>query len=270
MKWAALTFATVVMGATGLLAENALSYDAVRFDQHLGAKVPLTTEFTDTAGVRGLLGSYFRGKPMVLYFGYARCPQLCAIVADSTVAALRQIRPEVGRDFSVVSVSIDPNETALEAKHRETEAVRRYGHPSGGLTGWNFLTGNEASIRALTDAVGFHFVYDPRSRQYAHPSGFVVLTPEGMISRYFLGIDFAPAELAQALTQAQKGNAGSRTLELLLLCFRGEEMSGRYGTLIWRVLGGAVALTVIALAGGIGWMLRQERCASTARESPPC
>lgn len=233
---------------------------AVRFEQRVGEPLPLATEFVDTAGARRPLRDSFRGQPVVLYFGYARCPQLCSVVSDGTVAALRQIRAEVGRDLSVISISVDPDETLAAARARQGDAVHRYGNPRA-ADGWHFLRGDEAAIRAVADAAGFRYVYDARSRQYAHPSGFVVVRPDGVIARYFLGVDFPAREVAQAIDDAAHNRPGRRALDLLLLCFRGEGAGGRYTPIIARVLAVAVGLTVLALGGGIAWMLRRERLA---------
>ena len=239
----------------------------VGFEQRIGARLPLAAALVDAAGERHALGDYFHdGKPVVLYFGYARCPQLCSVVADGTVSALRQIKPTVGTDLAVISISVDPSETLAENKQRETDTVRRYGH-AGSSAGWDFLTGSETAIRAIADAIGFHYTYDPRSKQYAHPSGFVVVTPDGVVSRYFLGVDFVPTEVAQSLARAANGQTGKSVVDLLLLCFRGGAIGGRYGAIIWRTLGVAVGLTVFALAGGIAWMLRQERRTCAAAEA---
>jgi protein SCO1/2 len=238
----------------------------VRFEQRLGAQLPLATEFTDTVGNPHALSDYFGRRPVVLTFGYARCPQLCSVVADATVAAVRAIRPEVGRDFDVIAISVDPHETLAAAAARETDAIRRYGETRS-RDGWHFLLATEPAIRAVADACGFRYTYDPRSRQYAHPSGFVVLTPDGRVSRYFLGLDFPPAEVAQALARAARGQTGPPALEVLLRCFRGGGIGGRYGAVIWRALQIAVAFTVIVLGVGTGRMLRDERRARVAKEA---
>ncbi len=230
----------------------------VRFEQRLGATLPLAAEFVDTEGTQHPLRDFFHGRPVVLYFGYARCPQLCPVVADGAVAALRQIRAEVGRNLEVVAISLDPEETPAESRARQADAVHRYGHPAS-ASGWHFLRGDEPAIRAVADAAGFHYDYDPRSRQYAHPSGFVVVRPDGAIARYFLGVDFPARDVAQAIDDAAHNRSGRPVLDLLLLCFRGENAGGRYTALIARVLALTVVFTVLALGGGVAWMLRRER-----------
>lgn len=240
-----------------LQAAPASPLDAVRFEQRIGNRLPLETQVVDPDGVERPLGAYFRDRPVVLYFGYAACPQLCSLVADGTVAALRQIAPAVGQSVDVVAVSIDPGETAAAARGRVTEAIHRYGDPAS-VAGWHYLRGSEAAVRAITDAAGFHFIHDSRSNQYGHPSGFVVVTPAGVISRYFLGVDFDATDTARAIHRAAEGKTGEPVLDLLLRCFRGDGSVGPYGVLIRRVLATGVIGTVLILAGSIGWMLRAE------------
>jgi protein SCO1/2 len=250
----------ILAAVTPAHAADAPFGGAVRFEQRIGEALPLATEFVDATGVRHPLGDFFDGKPVVLYFGYARCPQLCSVVGDGTVAALRQIRADVGRDLTVVSISLDPEETPAAARGRQNDAIHRYGNPRS-AAGWHFLRGDDAAIRAIADAAGFHYVYDPRSRQYAHASGFVVVRPDGIISRTFFGVDFPAPEVAQAIDDAAHNRAGRRALDLLLLCFRGEGAGGRTTAIIARVLAVAVVLTVFTLGSGIAWMLRRERLA---------
>ena len=248
----------LLSGAVRLAAEPSPD---VAFEQRIGAQLPLAAQFSDATGARHALGDYFHGKPVVLYFGYARCPQLCTIVADGTVTALRQIRPSVGPDLEVVALSIDPTETVQENAARKSDAIHRYGDLRR-AAGWHFLTGEESQIRAVTDACGFRYWFDARSRQYAHPSGFVVVTPAGVVSRYFLGVDFEPAEVARAVERAARYRTDVPVVDLVLRCFRGDGIGGRYGAIIWRILIAAVSLTVLALAGAVTWMLRQERRAA--------
>lgn len=266
-----VAFAAMIVGiglnaAEPLAAARGDGTENVRFEQRIGARLPLETPWRDTAGKTHVLGEFFHARPVVLYFGYAACPQLCAVAADETVTALRQIRPQVGREVEVVMLSIDPTEGVVAARERELDALRRYGDPAA-RAGWHYLRGSREAIAAVTAAAGFHFVYDPRSKQYAHPSGFVVVTPGGVVSRYFLGVDFQPVEVASAIKRAGAGKTGAPAANFLLRCFRGDGIAGRYGGLIWRVLMVAVSVTVLLLAGGVGWMLYEERRARRATEA---
>ncbi len=248
-------FSLLILSA--VLARGA-AMPGVSFEQRVGESLPMTAVFHDTEGRVQPLGAWFRGKPVVLWFGYARCPQLCAVVADGMVSVLRPLQASAGTDFDVLMISIDPAETAEAARANRAETLGHYGRQSA-AQGWHYLTGDPTAIRGTAEAAGFHFAYDPRSGQYAHPSGFLILTSRGQISAYFPGIDFAPKEVAAALARARDGGIGQKVADFLLVCFRGDGIGGRYGVIIWRTLGTAVTLTVLALGGGIGAMLWSER-----------
>ena len=233
-----------------------------RYEQRIGARLPLATPLADELGRSAPLGGIFADRPVLLVFGYYKCPQLCSVLARGVVDSLRELRPSVGRDFDLAYVSIDPTDTPADARIERATAVRAYGR--GGTEGWHYLTGPAPAVRAVAEAAGFNYRYDPVTRQYSHPSGFVVLTPQGVVSQYFLGIDFDRKDIAAALERAGRGETGRPAYDLVLECFRGDFIAGRYGRLIWRVLEASVTLTVLALFGGIGWMLRQERAAARA------
>lgn len=246
----------LLAGGGRLAAQVPLSYE-----QRIGNPLPLATPLVDELGRNVPLADCFAGRPLLLIFGYYKCPQLCSVVERGTIDALRELGPTVGRNFDVAYLSIDPTDTPADARIQRATAVRAYGR-GGATAGWHYLTGPAPAVRAVADAAGFSYRYDPVTRQYAHPSGFVVVTPQGVVSRYFLGIDFRPREVADALGRAGRGETGAPVFNLVLECFRGDFITGRYGRLIWRALQVAVGLTVLALFGGIGWMLRQERAAA--------
>jgi protein SCO1/2 len=240
---------------------------APEFEQRIGQTLPLDTVFLDEHGAARPLRAFFGKGPVVLYFNYFRCPQLCSVVADGTVDVLRRLEATVGRDYSVVSISIDPTDTVAMAAVQQQQAVGRYGR-TGATTGWHTLTGGEAAIRAVTAAAGFHFTYDPRSQLYAHPSGVIIVTPTGIVSRYFLGVDFPGPDMATALTRAAANQTGAPVFNLLFVCFQGDGPTGRYGRLIWVVLSISVALTVAGVFGGVAWMLyREHQVRARAKES---
>jgi protein SCO1/2 len=229
----------------------------VRFTQRLGSSLPLDVVLVDSLGRRAPLREWFRGQPVLLWFGYAHGPQLCGVIADGMVTSLRRLRPTVGRDFDVIRVSIDPEETTMEAEGDRASVIGQYGRTGAGA-GWHYLTGDARSIGAVASAAGFGYRKDSRNRQFAHPSGFLVVTPSGRVSAYFLGVDFSADEIAKALEGARTEGIGARVYDLVLVCFRGDAIGGRYGVLIWRALWVAVLLTVTLLGGGIGRMLWRE------------
>ena len=227
------------------------------FEQRIGQTLPLQRVFVDEHGAARPLQAYFGQRPVVLIFNYFRCPQLCSVVADGALDALRRLDASIGRDFSVVSISLDPTDTAAMAAVQQQQDVGRYGR-TGAAAGWHTLTGSSVAVRAVADAAGFHFTYDPASNLYGHPSGMIVVTPQGVVSRYFLGVDFPASELATALTRAAANQTGEPVFNLLFICFQGGGPAGLHGRLIWIVLTVSVALTLVGVFGGVGWMLWRE------------
>jgi protein SCO1/2 len=239
----------------------------VRFEQHIGRQLPMDCPVVDETGRACKFGSFFDGKPVVLFFNYFRCPELCSLVASGAIDALRQLRPSIGRDYEVVSVSIDPSDTPDMARTQHEQDVGRYGRTGSGA-GWHTLVGTPASIQALTSAAGFFYRFDERSRQYSHPSGLVLVSPRGVVSRYFLGIDFPTKDFDLALRRAGQNELGRPVFNLLFICFDGTSPQGRYGRIIWSVLWASVALTVASVFGGIGWMLWREHMYRAKPEGP--
>jgi protein SCO1/2 len=230
---------------------------SVGFEQRIGESLPLEARFTGSDGVARPLREYLGGKPAVLIFNYFRCPEMCSLVSSGSIDALRHLKLSAGSDFVVITVSIDPTDSAEMARVRRLQDIAHYGRPGAGR-GWHTLVGNFSSISALAKAAGFHFAYDPGSRQYAHPSGLIVVTPRGVVASYFMGIDFDASRLAEALHRAAENRTGESVFSLVFICFQGGEHEGRYGRLIWTILYVAVAGTAAALFGGIGLMLARE------------
>jgi len=251
-------FVALVAFTSSTRAALAPAAPGVNFEQRLGEKLPLDLGFHDETGQPVRLRNYFGNKPVVLLFGYSRCPQLCSVIANGMVETLRNVRSSVSKDYSVVYVSIDPTDTARDLAALKRRDVGRYGRTGAGR-GWHCLSGEGPAIQRLTNAAGFHYTFDPRQKLYAHASGFIVATPDGRISRYFLGVDFGTKDVAKALARAAEGKTGDSVFNLLLVCARGLGVTGRYGRIIWATLEVSVTITVIVVFGGIGWMLREER-----------
>lgn len=237
----------------------------VSFEQNLKERVPLNATFRDESGKPVRLGAFFGARPVVLVPAYYRCPNLCTVVINAMLESVRNLRQNAGRDFEIVIVSIDPQEDAALAQAKKQTYVTRYGRP-GSQQGWHFLTGDKSSIEQLCRAVGYHYVYDPVSKQYAHPSGVVILTPEGVISRYFLGIEYPPKEFNQALVAASQNKTGTLAERLLLLCFHYDPNTGRYTLIIRRALQIGGIGTIAAVVGMI-FALGRKRSNADAR--PP-
>ena len=223
----------------------------VGIDQRLNQQVPLDLEFRDEAGRAVPLSNFFHGKPVLLALVYYRCPMLCTQILNGVVGSLKAVAFNPGRDFEVVSISFDPKDTPELAASKKQTYLRRYGR-GGTANGWHFLTGDEAPIKALTDAVGFHYKYDAATQQFAHASGIMLLTPQGRLSRYFYGVEFAPRDVRLGLVEASQNQIGNVADEVLLFCYHYDAATGKYGAVAMNMvrLGAAIFFLV-----GAGWML---------------
>jgi protein SCO1/2 len=231
---------------------------SVTFEQNLNSQINRDLRFRDENGGDVRLGDYLGKKPVVLVLGYYQCPMLCTLTLNGLVQAMEDMKWSVGREFDIINVSIDPRETPALALAKKRNYLKKYGR-SGADAGWHFLTGDEPAIRALTTEAGFKYVFDPASKQYAHPSGLVILTPDGKISRYLFGVTYHASDLFAALHDASGEKIGSPIQRLILLCFHYNPITGKYGAAIMftvRILG---ATTVIGLAWLIILLTRREK-----------
>lgn len=232
--------------------------EGVGIQQRLNATIPQNLSFRDEQGHAVRLGDYFGRVPVVLTFNYFDCPMLCPLELNDLLRAMRAVSPDAGKDFLVLSVSIDAHDAPARAAEKEQWYVERYGRPHG-AEGWHFLTGEQPAIDALTEAVGFHYQRDAKSGQMAHAPGLVVATREGRLSRYLLGLEYSPRDLQFALMDAADGRIGSLTEQLLLFCFHYDPEAGRYNFVILRAVRAAGILTVLGLAAFMTTLIRRER-----------
>ncbi len=254
-----LPYFLLLLALTHSVLARGLSPDDLKrvgYDQHIGRPISRALTFQESDKRTVALRDLFNSKPTLLVLGYYQCPMLCTLINDGMIEALQELRFNVGRDFNVINVSIDPHERPALAADKKKEYLTRYGRP-GAAQGWHFLTGDEQSIAQLANEAGFRYKYDSESQQYAHPSGFIVLTPDGRISRYFFGVNFEPAKLRSAIIAASNGQEGSVIKELILLCCRYNPITGKYGALILNVLRVAGIGTVLLLAWWISVMCRR-------------
>lgn len=230
----------------------------VGFDQHLNQLLPLDVEFADEHGRRVKIGDYFGTRPVVLAFVYYGCPMLCLQSLSSLGSTLGVMSETPGEDFEVVNISIDPRETPSLALEKKAHYVERSGKPSI-AKGWHYLTGTDANIKRLAAAAGFRYTWDDTVKQYAHPAGIVVATPQGKVSRYLFGIDYGPRDLRLALLDASEEKISSPLERALLYCYHYDPATGRYSLAIMRLVQVAGAATVLSLGTLIFVWTRRER-----------
>ncbi|MGH9956014.1 MAG: SCO family protein [Pyrinomonadaceae bacterium] len=236
----------------------------VGIDQKLNSQLPLDLIFRNENGEVVKLGNYFGKKPVVLALVYYECPMLCTQVLNGMVSAFKVLAFKPGEEFDVVTVSFDPRETStLAAAKKKTyigylpEAKRL---PA--TNGWHFLTGDQDSIRRLTETVGFHYTFDEATNQFAHASAIMVATPEGKLARYFYGIEYSPKDLRLGLVEASQNKIGSTVDQLLLYCYHYDPATGKYGAVVMNMIRlGGVATLIVMIAG---FLILRRRTASQA------
>ena len=235
------------------------------FVQNPGGSVPADAAFVSSEGHTLPLGRLFGQRPIILALGYFHCPSLCSVVRDDLLDVLSHTGMTAGRDYDFVTISIDPAETPADAASAEADDAARYpaaeepGSGHVGRAGWHFLVGDAAAVAGVADAVGFRSRYDVHLKQFLHPAGLVVLTPDGRVSSYVLGAGYHAGDLRTAVAIASTGGIGKAALPLLLLCFHFDAATGRYTLAIMKVIRLAGFVTVLTIATVLLLAFRRER-----------
>lgn len=227
--------------------------EGVGITEHLGEVIPLELTFTDESGHAGKLSEFFKpGRPVILTLNYYRCPMLCTLTLNGLVDALNELDWSGGKEFEIVTVSINPDEKPDLADVKKQAYLTQYKRESA-KSGWHFLTGDARSIELLTKAVGFGYRFDPISGDFAHTSTIMFVTPEGKMSRYMNDVKFKPRDVKLALIEASEGAIGSPMDKFLLfMCFHYDPQSGSYAASAVKIMKMGGALTAVLLAAGIG------------------
>jgi protein SCO1/2 len=268
-RWHAVAASFTIAAALGFAAPAGLRaqprpmatkvFNDVGIKQNLGGQIPLDLKFTNERGEQVELADYFGTKPVILSLVYYKCRMLCPQVLEGLTGTLRTLEDmNIGREFSVLSVSFDHREGPADAVERKKKYIDEYNRP-GAADNWHFLTGDSVSIAKLADAVGFMYLYDAKTGQYAHASGLMVATPEGKLSRYLYGIEYKADDLRFSLMDASHEKIGRAVDQLLLLCYHYDPTTGKYGLVVTNLLraGGALAILII---GGFIWInIRREK-----------
>lgn len=234
----ALCTATLLAAAVGPQPILPPRLQGIGIVQHLNAPLPLNTTFRDETGRTVPLRAYFGKRPVLLTLVYYTCPMLCNQILTGVAAALRPLSLQPGRDFDVLAISINPAETPADAAAKRAWVVHRYSSRASPAA-WHFLVGDEANIRAVANAVGFHYRYDPASKMFFHASGVMAVTPAGLLSRYFYGVDYEPKDLKLGLVEASHNKIGSVADQILLLCYHYDPKTGKYGATVLNLLRGS-------------------------------
>jgi protein SCO1/2 len=258
--------AAMLLALTGIAASSAIAQQVstppilskVGITQNLNARIPPDLMFRDETGKSVRIGDFFGQKPIVLSLVYFDCPALCTEVLNGELRTMKAISLDLGKDFDAVTVSFEPKDTPALARAKRDVYAGQYGRPEA-ADHWHFLTGEQQSIDALTNVVGFHYAYDSSIRQYAHAAAILVLTPDGRIDRYFYGVIYPARDVRLGLVEASEGKIGTLTDHALLYCYQYDPMTGKYGVVVMNVLRAVGGLTVLVLGIFMTMMFLRER-----------
>ncbi len=246
---AVVAFGFALLGGPGLgiADEDAADY---AFVQKPGSSLPLDAVVMDQDGHSARIGDLLKGRPSILALGYFHCPNLCTVVRDDLFEALSRSGLQAATDYTLVVMSIDPTETTADAVAAFADDKARY-PLTGSEVGWHFVTGDAATIAAVSQAVGFRSRYDVHLRQFLHPAGIVIATPQGRVSGYVLGVGYGAGDLRAAVTLASSGGLARAAMPILLLCFHYDEATGRYSLAVMKVLRLAGIVTIMVIGGTV-------------------
>ena len=230
----------------------------VGIEQRIGVSLPLDLEFNDETGTPVSLGSYFGDKPVILTLVYYDCPMLCTEVLNGLNRSLAPLNYSIGEEFKVVTVSFDPRESPTLASQKKAVYTQRYGRPGTG-EGWHFLTGEAPAIDALTESVGFNYVYDETEGQFVHGSAIMIISPKGTVSHYFFGIEYPSEDIRLALIESSEEKLGNVFDQIMLYCFNYDPEQGRYGVAIMNTIRLAGLATLLAMGSFMVVMFKRDR-----------
>jgi protein SCO1/2 len=260
MNWLKRVVLLCCMGMIGLLqaappppADLSARAD---FQQKLGAALPMDARFADASGNTASLAQWMGGRPTMLMLGYFRCPNLCDVTEQGMAHALALSALTPGRDVSVLFVSIDPHDTPAAAATKQQMLAGMRG--LGNVSAWRFLVGDANAIDALAHAIGYRYFYDSRLGQYVHPAGLVIVTADGRVNQYLMGVNYVPQTLRLSVVAASHHTLGSIVDQLVLLCCGYDPATGRYTVTITRIMQG-LGIGFVMLMIGMFMLLRRGR-----------
>lgn len=242
--------------------------EGVGVTEHLNEPLPLDAQFTDQTGKQVRLGDYWDGKrPVVFVFAYHSCPVVCSLVLNSVTTSLKQVNWTIGREYQVVTISIDPDESRERSAAKRAALLKDYNRP-GAETGWHFLTGDAANIAKVTAGAGYRYRKDENG--YAHPPVLMIAKPNGDLARYLYGLEFPPNDIKLGLLEASEGRSVSTVEQLILYCYHYDPKGGKYVLVATRVMqvGGGITGLIVVLGLTLLWLNERRKGGLLSREQP--
>jgi protein SCO1/2 len=233
----------------------------VQVTQHLNQMLPLDAAFVDDQGKTVKLGDYFGKRPAIFSLVYYNCPMLCSEEMDGLTSSLEMVKLTPGKDFDVVIISIDPSETPEMAAKKKAFYLKRYGRPET-AAGWHYLTGQKPAIDAVTNAVGFGYVRVPgpdgKLTQFAHASSIELVTTDGRLAQYYLGVEYSPKDMLLGLIEASGNKIGSPVANILTYCYHYDPQTNKHSLIVARVVQLGGMITMAGLGGFMFLMFRRD------------
>ncbi|HEX9998121.1 MAG TPA: SCO family protein [Abditibacterium sp.] len=230
----------------------------VRIDQKLDARLPLNLEFKNEKGEKVTLGQYFGRKPVMISMLQFTCDQICSAQLGAMTHSFNELKFSAGQEFDVLTVSLDPREGPLIAQDAKDERLKEYPRASA-KEGWHFLTADEKNIKKLAAALGIKYIWDDGSKQFVHPDGIILATPDGRISRYYLQLNYNPQDMKFGLIEASKERIGTVIDQIALSCFHYNPQTGKYSFQVMSFVRIAGIATVLGGLFGIALMVILEK-----------
>ncbi len=231
--------------------------EGVDVQEKLGNPIDLSLQFIAENGYPVALSEYFhKGRPVILNLVYYSCPMLCTLVLNGETEAMRAIPWTPGNEYEVVTISIDPQDNFDTARKKKAIYLNSFDRPA---SGWHFLADTNGNAKRLAEQVGFHYKYDERIQQFAHPAAIMILTPEGKMARYLYGVRYSPRDVRFALAEASEGRTTMAIEKILLFCYHYDPTVGSYTVFAMNLMRGGAVVTVVVLTWYILWMFRTEK-----------
>jgi protein SCO1 len=238
--------------------------EGVGIVEKLGNPIDLNLQFIGENGYPVALNEFFhKGRPVILNLVYYTCPMLCTLVLNGQTEALRAIPWTPGKEYEVVTISIDPNDNFDTARKKKALYLASYDRPIDAAAqpadGWHFLVDKDGNAKKLAEMVGFRYRYDDRINQFAHPAAIMILTPEGKMARYLYGVKYSPRDIRFGLAEASEGRTTMALEKILLFCYHYDPTVGSYTVFAMNIMRGGGVVSVALLTWYILWMLRAEK-----------
>jgi len=204
--------------------------EEVSVKEHLGDTIPLQLTFTNESGQPVQLKDIIN-KPTILTPVFFDCMSICPDLLAGVSDVIERSDMTLGKEFQVVTFSFNENDTPEYAVEKKKNFLRKKSLPYE--KDWIYLTGDSASIHALTNAIGYY--YQRAGNGFIHPAAIVILSPAGKITRYLYGTSYLPFDVKMAIIEAQKGQARPSINRVLEYCFAYDPEGRRYTLQVTKV-----------------------------------